>query len=303
VPETAVAQQSLLTGDKDVISDTLPTDIPRLQQEGLLQVTSGSNFSYIVFNQHPESAPIVKEVGKNPFTDVKVREAITLSFDVDAAISAVYPAELASTIRAYGPVPNTSWAYDKTLPDTAPKPDVNRAKQLLAEAGYPNGFKTELLVVNDAARVAAAQIFQNALSQIGIEASISTPQIGQILERANSQTYDIGIFGWGGLSSDPDYYVEPLLATANRGPGGNNAYYSNPEVDGLIRESLATSVREDRKKAFDQIQQIVQQDYVFIPLFYQPAQLGVAKKVKDLKVASDKMYRLVTEDANVWISE
>jgi peptide/nickel transport system substrate-binding protein len=302
IPEASVATQALQSHSQDVISTVVPDDIPSLQQQGLLQVAPGSSFSYVVFNQHPTAAPVVKSLGHNPFTDPNVRKAISLAFDANAAVNAIYPASIAPKVKANGPIPNNSWAYNASLGDTAPKPNLDEAKSLMAAAGYPQGFSVGLLVVNDAPRVAAAQILQEALAKINITATISTPQIGQIISQANAQTFDIGIFGWGGLTPDPDDYLVPLLSTANRGPGGNNAYYSNPQVDQLITQSLATSDQAKRTQIFNQIQKIVQDDYIYIPLFYQPSLLGVTSNVHDLKVSSDTFYHLVTANNNVWLS-
>lgn len=300
IPETVVAQQQLETGDIDVIADAMPDDISRLQKAGLLQLVPGTSYYYIVFNLKPDTAAIVKTLNKNPFTDKKVREAIVLAFPVGDAIQAVYPG-LADQIRAFGPVPNTNWAYAADLGKSWPKQDVTRAKQLLAEAGYPNGFKMEILSMSDAPRKAMAQILQSSLAKIGIEASVVSPEMSVLLGRANDQTFDIGVFGWGG-TPDPHDLVFPLLHTSRRGSGGNNAWYSNPDVDKLIDQAAVSTDQAERKKNYDQIQAIFMGDLVHIPLYYKPAILGTSKRVQGLKVDPLGYFSLVTTDANVWLS-
>jgi ABC-type transport system substrate-binding protein len=299
IPETVVAQQQLETGDVDVIADAMPDDIVRLQNAGLLQLVPGQSYYYIVFNLKADSAPIVKTLGKNPFTDKKVREAIVLAFPVTDAIQAVYPG-LASQIQAFGPIPNSNWAYDPELAKTWPKPDLAKAKQLLADAGYPNGFnfKMEILSMSDAPRKAIAQILQSSLSKIGIEASIVAPEMSILLGRANDQTFDIGVFGWGG-TPDPHDYVFPLLHTSRRGSGGNNAWYSNPDVDKLIDEAAVSTDQAARKALYNKVQEIFMADLVHIPLYYKPSILGVSKRVQGLKVDPLGYFQLVTADANV----
>lgn len=297
VPETAVAQQQLETGDIDVIADVLPDDIERLQAEGLVQVAAGNSYYYSLFNLHPESAPIVDTLGVNPFLDRRVREAVVLAFPVELAIQAVYPG-LAEQIRAYSPVPPTNWAYTERVEGLWPAPNIERAKALLAEAGYPNGFETEILSMNDAARLAMAQILQNSLAQIGIRASITSPDFGLLLERANSQTFDIGVFGWGG-TPDPHDFLFPLLHSDRRGPGGNNAWYSNPEVDSLIDRAATEGDPSVRAELYAQVQELFMSDLVHIPLFYKPSVLGVAERVQGLEVDPFGFFRLVTATANV----
>ena len=300
IPETVVAQQQLETGDIDVIADAMPDDIARLQKSGLLQLVPGTSYYYIVFNLKPDTAPVVKTLNKNPFTDKKVREAVVLAFPVADAIQAVYPG-LAEQIRAFGPIPNTNWAYSAELSKLWPKQDVARAKQLLTEAGYPNGFKMEILSMSDAPRKAMAQILQSALAKIGIEASVVSPEMSILLGRANDQTFDIGVFGWGG-TPDPHDYVFPLLHTARRGSGGNNAWYSNPDVDKLIDEAAVSTDQAARKKNYDKVQTIFMGDLVHMPLYYKPAILGTSKRVQGLKVDPLGYFQLLTADANVWLA-
>lgn len=297
IPETAVAQQQLETGDVDVVADLLPDDIERLQAAGLADIAAGNSYYYALFNLHPETAPIVKDLGTNPFLDRRVREAVILAFPVDMAVQAVYPG-LGEQIRAYGPIPPTNWAYTDDVEALWPQPDIERAKALLAEAGYPNGFKTEILSMNDAARLAMAQILQNSLSQIGITASLTSPDFGLLLERANAQTFDIAVFGWGG-SPDPHDFVFPLLHTDRRGPGGNNAYYSNAAVDQLIDEASREADPDIRAGYYSDVQQLFMQDLVHIPLFYKPSVLGIAPRVQGLQVDPMGFFRLVTATANV----
>ncbi len=299
IPETVVAQQQLETGDIDVIEDAMPDDIVRLQKAGLLQLVPGQSYYYIVFNLKPDSAPIVKTLGKNPFLDKKVREAIATAFPVGDAIEAVYPG-LGDQIRAFGPVPNSNWAYDPSLSKLWPKTDVTRAKALLAEAGYPNGFEMEILSMSDAPRKAMAQILQSALSKIGIKASIVAPEFSVLLGRANDQTFDIGVFGWSG-TPDPNEYVFPLLHTSRRGSGGNNAWYSNPEVDKLIDAAAVSTDQAARKEMYSKVQTLFMSDYVHIPLYYKPAIIGAGKRVQGL-VADPLMYiPLVNATTNVWL--
>lgn len=299
VPETVVAQQQLETGDVDVIIDVRPDDILRLQKQGLLEMQPGVAYYYIVANEHPKNAPMVAQLGKNPFVDVRVREAISLAFDVDAAVNAVYPG-LSDQIRAYGPVANSSWAFDPKLKDSAVKPDIERAKSLLAEAGYPNGFSVNLLVMSDAARQAIGQIFQNSLSQVGIVAKIDSPEFGVLLEHANAQTFDIGVFGWGG-NPDPNYAIYPLLHSSARGPGGNNAWYSNADVDRLLDDAATITDQSKRTELYAEAQAIAQKEFVHIPLFYKPALQAKSTEVQGLVGSPYDFFHLVTETANVWL--
>ena len=97
-------------------------------------------------------------------------------------------------------------------------------------------------------------------------------------------------------------FLFPLLDTARRGYGGNNAYYSNPQVDRLLDRASITTNQSLRKSLYWQVQEIFAQDYVHIPLFFKPSILGTSKRVEGLKVDPLGYFRLKTEEATVWMT-
>ncbi len=300
IPETSVAEQQLETGDVHVIADVLPDDMERLQKQGLLHVAPGFGYYYICFNMKPDATSMVKKYGKNPLADIRVRKAISMAFDVRGAITALYPA-LGGEIQAFAPLSPSSWAYDKSVEAAAIPYDPAAAKRLLAEAGYPDGLTLEILAMSDAARQSIAQILQFSLAQIGVNATIVSPEFGVLLARANDQDFDIGVFGWGG-TPDPHYCLYPLLSSKNRGPGGNNAWYSNASVDEALEKAVAVGDIPERKEFYRKVLEQAVMDVPHIPLFWKPELLGVSNKVHGLVIDARGYFRLVESNANVWMT-
>jgi len=299
IPETAVAEMAVLTGDVDAIEDVLPDDVEYMKSVGNLQVMPGGGYYYICINMHPERTSVYEKTGKNPFLDLRVRQALNLAFDIDEVLNAIYPG-IGNSIRAYGILPPTSWAYNKEIEAVALGHDLERAKQLMAEAGYADGFECNILAMSDAARQAIAIIFQATLKKLNIEATIDSPEFGTLLQRANDGDFDLSVFGWSG-SPDPHDYLYWLLHSNNWGSGGNNAFYKNAQVDELLDNGAAASTLEARKSYYEAAQAIVAEELPHIPLYWKPEFLATTSRVHDLQAHFQGWFTLVSPEVNVWV--
>ncbi len=299
IPETAVAEMAVLTGDVDVIEDVLPDDVDFMTKEGNLQVISGGGYYYIPINLHPERTTVYEETGENPFLNIKVRQALNLAFDTSEVLNAIYPG-IGNSIRAYGVLPPASWAYNEVIEVMATGHDLERAKQLMAEAGYADGFECKILAMSDAARQAIAIILQATLKELNIEATIESPEFGTLLQRANDGDFDLGVFGWSG-SPDPHDYLYWLLHSDNWGSGGNNAFYKNVQVDELLDKGAAASTIAERQTYYKAAQVIVAEELPHIALYWKPTFLATTLRVHDLRVHFQGWFTLVSPEVNVWV--
>ncbi len=299
IPETSVAEMSVLTGDVDVIEDVLPDDVEYMKTAGNLQVMPGGGYYYVCINMHPERTSLYEKTGKNPFLDLRVRQALNLAFDTDEVLNAVYPG-IGDSIRAYGTLPPASWAYNEVIEALAPGYDLERAKQLMAEAGYADGFECEILAMSDAARQAIAIILQATLKKLNIEATIDSPEFGTLLQRANDGDFDLGVFGWSG-SPDPHDYLYWLLHSDNWGSGGNNAFYKNAPVDKLLDYGATASTLDERKSYYEAAQVIVAVELPHIALYWKPEFLAKTSRVHDLQAHFQGWFTLVSPEVNVWV--
>lgn len=205
---------------------------------------------------------------KKPFDDVRVRQALNHAINKDAMIKAIY---YGYAVPAQGPVPDAV-QYGLNV-GTYPF-DVAKAKKLLAEAGYPNGFETELWGGNTSTAQKAMTFLQQQLSQVGVKAKITAQEPGQRVELLENvqKPEDAGVrLNWGGWSSstgEADWALRPLFATASMPPKGpyNFAYYSNPKVDTLLQKALATTKTSEKAAMYKEVQEAIFKDapWVFL---------------------------------------
>ncbi len=214
--------------------------------------TPGSVYQYIAFNLRD---PILSKI--------KVRQAIAHAIDRERIIRDIQRGYAAptDTMFALG-----HWTRADNLP-TYPY-DPSKAKQLLAQAGYPNGFSVTFRTTTDAEANSRAQVIQQMLKQVGIDMRIQSTETTTFMadiQKGNFQLYSLSRNG----IQDPDFYYVILYSKNIPPEGQNRGYYRNPEVDRLILEGRSTFDREKRRKAYVEIQKIVQQDLPYISLYLQ----------------------------------
>jgi glutathione transport system substrate-binding protein len=196
---------------------------------------------------------------KKPFDNVKVRQAVNYALDKEAIIKAV--------LRGYGkpadsPLAPQVWGYSKVK--TYPY-DLTKAKALLTEAGYPNGFKTTLRGAESTEAKEVMVAIQGQLKQAGIEVEVlSLPSATLSAERFKplaENKGDMDYSGWSPSTGDADWGIRPLLTKENWPPTNFTiGFYTNPKVEELVKAALQTSDAAKRKAAYAEVQQIVMED-------------------------------------------
>jgi peptide/nickel transport system substrate-binding protein len=190
-----------------------------------------------------------------PFDDPRVRQAVQYAINQEEIIEA---ATLGLATPARGAFPSllpgfndAAWAYEQNL---------DRARELLAEAGYPNGFDTTISYNSgNAQREISAIVLQSQLAEVGIRAEVQSVAWPTFVEGFREGT--MPMFVVSGLSAPvTEQFLEQTFASGSAGPGGNYAFYSNERVDALIDE-LALTLDEDARQAIlDEIQQILAEE-------------------------------------------
>ena len=214
--------------------------------------TPGSVYQYIAINLRD---PIL---GK-----LKVRQAIAHAIDRDKIIRDIQRgyARPTETMLAEG-----HWARAANLP-TYPY-DPAKAKQLLAEAGYPKGFSFTFKTSTDAEANLRAQAIQQMLKQVGITMTIQSNEMSTFfadIGKGNFQMYSLSRNG----IADPDFYYV-IFHSKNIPPEGQNrGYYQNPRLDQLLAEGRSTFDRAKRKPVYEEVQKIIATDLPYISLYMQ----------------------------------
>ena len=233
-----------------------PADLPSIRADKNLQLLSqpGLNVGYVAFN-----------VTKKPFDDVRVREAVNMAIDKKAILAAVYQGagQVAKNL-----IPPTMWSYNDKVQDF--KYDPAAAKKLLAEAGLPNGFETDLWAMPvqrpynpDAKRI--AELMQADLAKVGITAKIVSYEWGEYRKRAQAGEHQMVQMGWSGDNGDPDNFFA-VLASCAAAKANSLTKWCDPAYDSLITKAATISNVAERSKLYQQAQVVMHQDapYLFL---------------------------------------
>ncbi|MFK7942143.1 MAG: ABC transporter substrate-binding protein [Paracoccaceae bacterium] len=283
---------ALLAGDVDMIEGVPTTDITTLQANDELQLSQGvsNRVIYLHLDHDRADSPFVKAKDgsdiDNPLRKLEVRQAISKSINRDAIVERVMEGV---AIKAGQLLPDGFFGVsDKLLPVEY---DPDGAKELLAAAGVPDGFKLTIHGPNDRyindAKIAEA--IGQMLTRVGIETEVETMPRSVYFKRAsrggpdNTPEFSFVLVGWGAGSGEASSPLKSLIAThtPDKGWGSSNrGRYSNPKVDDLITKALATVDDSARQAALAEATEIAINDGAIIPLHYQVNTWAAKKGLK-----------------------
>jgi dipeptide transport system substrate-binding protein len=265
----------LKTGECQAMAFPKPADLAEMQKDPQLNVLQkeGLNVGYIAFN-----------VEKKPFDNKLVRQALNMATNKDAILKAVYQGQ---GQVAKNPIPPILWSYNNAVQDYPY--DVAKAKQLLAQAGYPNGFEVDLWYLPvtrpynpDGKRM--AEMIQADWDKIGVKAKLVTYEWAEYRKRSKTGEQAVMMFGWSGDNGDPDNFFVPLLGCEAVKGGGNVARWCNRPFEDLVIEAAQTPNQGERAKLYEQAQVIVHDEAPWIPIAHSVRFDPVRKEVKGYKM-------------------
>src|SRR5262245_6850023 len=235
IKQDATRVAALLSGEVDIVQDVPVQDIERLKASPSLRVSEGPENRSIFFGFDVASKELASSdvKGKNPFADVRVRQAVNVAINRQAIQRVVMRGQSVPAGSIVGPFVN---GYKKEYDNTGPV-DVNKAKGLLAEAGYPNGFSVSLHCPNDRYLndEAICQASVGMLGQIGIKVNLISQSKSLHFPTLQNLKSDFYLLGCGVPTYDSDYIFSYLYHTRSGTYGGWNATrYSNPDLDKMI---------------------------------------------------------------------
>jgi cationic peptide transport system substrate-binding protein len=220
-----------------------------------LEAVTALNIGYFGFN-----------VNKPPFDNKLVRQAISYAVNKEVLLEAVYQgkAEMANSI-----LPKTSWAYDESTSPQELNPAL--AKQLLALAGYGDGFTMNLWAMPiqrpyNPNAITMAKLIQSDLKKINIKVNIITYEWNTFLQRLKRGEHQSFLLGWSADHPDPDNFFSPMLSCSATKTGGNTTFWCNQEYDAIIKKALQTTNMNQRKKYYAQAMAILTQEVPLIPV-------------------------------------
>lgn len=272
IPENSARLNALLAGEIDLMDGVNPSDLTQIEGNPDLQTFErpSMNVGYLGFT-----------VNRPPFDNKLVRQALNHAIDKEGIIAAFYGG-LAEPAK--NPLPPALEGYNN---DIEPYPyDLEKAKELLTEAGYPDGFEMELWAMPvprpympDGMKV--AEVIQSSFAEIGVKAEIKSVDWGTYLEQASKGEFDAYMLGWTGDNGDPDNFIYTLLDKDSIG-SNNYSYYSNDELHDILIEAQTIPDQEQRNELYKKAQEIIHEDSPWAPLVHSTPLLAGKKNLKGL---------------------
>ncbi|WP_312692214.1 glutathione ABC transporter substrate-binding protein [Caproiciproducens sp.] len=279
VPEAGSRIAMLQTGEADMVYPIPPEQIKSI--DGAKDVKVESVPSNIVYY-------VTLNMSHKPFDNVKVRQAMNYAIDKDAFVKVVYGGY---GDHATSPMASTTQYYSKQEEYAF---NIQKAKELLKEAGYPNGFKTTIWSDNTSDSVKGMQFINQQLAQVGITAEV-VPMEGATLndkineaKTAAESKIDMWYVNWSPSSGDADGALRALFYSQNIPPvNANTAYYNNPAIDKLLDQGLSQTSPEKLTSIYAEAQKTIWNDAPWLFLGQPVVQYGIKNYASNVYMMAD----------------
>ena len=280
IVDATVRLANLRSGQLDFIERVAPSDIPNIRNDSRFKVAKIVEIGYQGITINLNKSDLAQ---KNPLgRDARVREAFELSLDRDAIVKVAMEGEAQPGNQWVAP---SNQYYGKSAP--MPKRNVQRARQLLKEAGVPNpSFTLMTPTTSDAQRV--AQIVQAMAKDAGFDIRIQSTEFATSLKLQDQGQFEAYVLAWSGRA-DPDGNLHQFLSC--KGPL-NGSGYCKDDVEALINESRTTLDPARRAAAYDKIAQQVQKDRPVVYLYHRHWLWAHSAKLSGLRTVPDGMVRV-----------
>lgn len=240
------------SGDVDIALNIPPKDLSMLEENESLSVRDYQSVGIVYLSMNTT---------KEPFNNVLVRQAINYAMPYDSIVEDVM-SNKAKKLDLVVPSAMPSHITDASVTYAE---DLEKAKELLEEAGYQDGFDIELTVSSsNQDDEDAAILIQGNLAKIGIKVEIKKLERAQYLEAVNAQNFDLAVAGYTAFVNDPGYFFGNCLYSKGE---YNYGAYASEEVDAIWEEAEASNELEIRYDLYEQAQRIVAKDAAWAPLY------------------------------------
>ena len=283
VPENSTRAQMVLTGEADYVHAMPPELMKRVEESDIADALNKPSIQqrYLTMNTL-----------QKPFDDIRVRQAIAYAINKKAYAKVVFDGFARPAASVLPPEIPGAVSFDECPYD--PK----KARELLKEAGYPNGFETQLWgAFNNSTVNKGLQFLQQQLRQVGIKTTPRALEAGIMVDEVDSQTdpqkapVRLWFVTWSNSTGEPDWGLRPFFDSRAVPPALNNtSYYVNPKVDALFDQGLGEVDAEKRAAIYGDIQKILWKDVPAVPLGFDNILAGVNKHLVNFQPTLDSGF-------------
>jgi peptide/nickel transport system substrate-binding protein len=285
-----IEDQSRLTeleaGGVNFIVNIPPDELARLKGDDRFTVVeqAGMHTWWVAFNHT-----------RAPFDDTRVRQAMNYAVNKQAIVDNILKG---TGILAINPLPPVVWSYTDDVQRYEYNPE--KAKELLAEAGYPDGFPCVFWIPESGSGmqqpVPMGTAMQADLKAVGIDCKIETFEWGTYLDKVivppEDAEFDLMEMSWIGDNGDPDNHLFILLSGEQWPPHGYNmGFYKNDEVDALLREARTTLDQAKRTELYVKAQKLIAEDPPWMMIDHETQIVVMEKKIKNFKLHPTGPFR------------
>ena len=292
IKSAATRSAALISGQVDFVVDPPPQDLARMKANADLKLVEGAENRtiYLGLDQFRDELPGAGTPGKNPLKDQRVRQALYQAID-SAGLHSRTMRNL--SVPAGTMVAPMVHGWSKALDERAAKYDVEAAKKLLADAGYPQGFALKLDCPNDryVNDEAICQAVTAMWTRIGVKTTLQAAPMAQFVTRVMNNDVSAYLFGWGVATFDALYSLEALMATKDGKTSAGNyngGRFSDATLDGMIGQIKVEMDAAKRDALLAQALQRVKDGYYYIPLHHQIRPWAMRKNVETPHRADDR---------------
>ena len=281
IPNAAARVSALVSGEVDMIDSLPPQDTTRIEQTKGLRVQVGKDLrvAFLLPDVLRDELLFSDVKGKNPFKDKRVLQAMEYAIDLEAIKTKVMRNFAEPMGVPLAPQVN-GWNPEVGKPIVS---DVNKAKALLTEAGYPNGFSVTMDCTNDRFMndEATCVAISGSLARAGIKVEPRAQTTGKWAQQINPPGYNtsLAMVGYSPFTYDAHIFLTSLVATRDKTGRGalNIGGYSNPQIDTLIGQIQSEKDADKRRGLIGQALAIIKDSGAYIPIH----QLNILWAVKD----------------------
>ncbi|WP_299818857.1 ABC transporter substrate-binding protein [uncultured Jannaschia sp.] len=280
IPDTTVRFANLRSGDIDMLERLATADIPAAEADPEIEVQSATSLGYqgITFNVGNGDR------ANNPWgEDKRLRQALSLAIDRNALNQVVFDGSFVPGNQSFPPA--SPW-YDADHP--VAERDVEAARALLAEAGYPDGIDLEVQVPNTNVPLQVMQVIQAMAAEAGIRISITAKEFATMLSDQTAGDYTASQVGWSGRV-DPDGNIHQFVTTEG---GINDSGFSNATVDEALDAARTSNETETRKAEYDAARDVLIDESPLVYLYHDAWVTALDAAIEGYVAYPDGMIRL-----------